>query len=176
MDNSLPTTALLLAAFCMTAAADEPPPSKPPTNLAELARHLKLREHVHPDVDGRITINNETVATLAESARVTVGRGSTRAPSNDWMEESDEGDRVIWRKRYERQQAKIDVCERRLAAVDRDIDLLNRQRLTPRVLARLETAQAKRIGLEEDLREQRGELARLIREARRHGAQPGWFR
>jgi hypothetical protein len=176
MDNPFPPTALLLAVLCAIAGAEEPAPSRPTNSLAEFARDLKLRGTTLTGDEGRITIDNETIAALGSAGRVTVGHGSSRPPATDWIERPDEGDRVIWRKRYERQQAKIDVCERRLAAVDRDIDLLNRQRLTPRVLARLETAQAKRIGLEEDLREQRGELARLIREARRHGAQPGWFR
>jgi hypothetical protein len=176
MNNPFPLVALLLTAFCVTAAAEEPPASRPPTSLTELARHLKLRGAALTDDDGRITIDNETVATAASAARVTVGSGSSRPPAADWITEPDESDRALWRKRFERQQAKIAACERRLAAVDRDIGLLNRQRVTPRVLARLEAARAKRIGLEQDLREQRRELVRLIREARRHGAQPGWFR
>ena len=174
MDNPFPFVALLLTAFCVT--ADEPPASRPPTSLTELARHLRLRGAALSDDDGRITIDNETVATVAAAGRVTVGSGSSRPPATDWITEPNESDRALWRKRFERQQAKIAACERRLAAIDRDIGLLNRQRVTPRVLARLEAARAKRIGLEQDLREQRGELVRLIREARRHGAQPGWFR
>jgi hypothetical protein len=48
--------------------------------------------------------------------------------------------------------------------------------LTASVLARIDRYELELEALDADIRSERSALAHLVREARQHGAEPGWFR
>jgi hypothetical protein len=175
--HSPPRIVLALAGVVTVAAfADEPPtPTPTPASLADYARRLTLRGTTF-DEEGRITIDNDTVQAIGRDRALVLGVAGYPALATPRPQAKESAVRKKWRSRYDAQQRRIAGVERVLEAVGRDIDRLNHQRLTPRVLARLEEARAKRAALERDLKRQRVELARLIRAARQEGAEPGWFR
>jgi hypothetical protein len=70
----------------------------------------------------------------------------------------------------------IAELERRRGLLEIEVDHLENQRMTIKTLARLRNAEAKLQMLDRETSVERAELARIVREARRHGAEPGWFR
>jgi hypothetical protein len=70
----------------------------------------------------------------------------------------------------------ITRLERRRHGIEDRIDLIENQRVTARTLARLQEAKLDLRAVDEEIRQEKLELGRLIREARRRGAEPGWFR
>ncbi len=66
--------------------------------------------------------------------------------------------------------------ERRRSLLEVEIDRIEDGPLTAKNLARLDHAEAKARVLDDEIRRKRAELSRIVREARRHGAEPGWFR
>jgi hypothetical protein len=82
----------------------------------------------------------------------------------------------MWRARFLNQRKAVTKIEARRSEVLADIEAINRERVTPRTLARLDRAKVKLRLVDKELRRARAELARIVREARRRGAEPGWFR
>ncbi len=169
--------ALLFAACCGAPVASEerPTPTPTPANLADYARQVRLRRDAASD-GTRITIDNENVETIGRDRALVLGVAAVPPVATPRPAKDERAVRTRWRSHYDAQRRRIADTERRIEAVDHDIDLLGRQRLTPRVMARLDSARAKLAELERELQRRRAELARIVREARRHGAEPGWFR
>jgi hypothetical protein len=84
--------------------------------------------------------------------------------------------RQRWRSRVLTQSARIATLEARRADVEAEIDRLERGSLDARTLDRIEKAEAKLARVDADIRREKAELSRMVREARKQGAQPGWFR
>jgi septal ring factor EnvC (AmiA/AmiB activator) len=188
------------ASCCLAAAllwsqaqgGDDPPLTVGgrPGRLAHLAARIELDRSAVGTDSGQIVISDHNLQTLAARGRLTavptaawsgpVGTSKNADKSSAQLADQERK----WRGRYRRQLAKVRTLETRLATLDRRLKALEdaatsvarslRQWAAAR--AKLESARSDRAALAERLDDERAELERIIREARREGAQPGWFR
>jgi septal ring factor EnvC (AmiA/AmiB activator) len=137
--------------------------------------------------DGSMVITNDTVERLGELGVLTSGSyevGSAEPSANrrgatDSKTEAKR--RTRWRRKVDEQRAQIAKVETELARVDAKIDSLEDAafaggRGAARIWARVEEAKRIRTIVESQLERERAKLAAIVREARKNGAQPGWFR
>jgi hypothetical protein len=126
---------------------------------------------------GSVVITTEDLAELAAEGAVTFGdyAAGHQLPFKP-VDPTGGAKRSVWRARYLNQRQAATKIEARRSEVLADIEAINRERVTPRSLARLDRAKAKLQLVNEELLRARAELVRIVREARRHGAEPGWFR
>jgi hypothetical protein len=166
-----------LVAFAHSVPAEEPVAraTPPPGTLATYAKKISLNSSALRDDNGRLTLTNANMAEVCANGTIILGVAAVaaRTPIKD---EPDDADRARWRKIYFKQRDAITVLERRRALLELEIDHIEDGRLDVRGLARLERAEAKLRLLDQEIRDEHNKLARIIREARRHGAEPGWFR
>ena len=174
MCHALGVISVLAAAALVTAENPTPTPTPQPGSLAAYASRLTLNRSRAGDGADRLMITNDNLEVFAAGGAVTLGAGPTgdAAPAK----QSDAAERAHWRKAYRKQSQVIAVVERRRTLIEVEIDHIEDGRLTAKNLARLDHAKAKARVLDEEIEQERGELARIVREARRHGAEPGWFR
>ena len=162
---------VMLAATASIATENPAPtPTPRPGTLAAYAGRISLRQ----TETGGVTITNENLVELAAAGAVTFGAASTRGAAPP--KQPDAAERTRWRTAYRRQRQVITGLERRRALIEVEIDHIEDGGLTARSLARLDRAKEKARVLDEQIKRERGELVRIVREARRHGAEPGWFR
>ena len=177
-DRSARVFAVLLMIPPAAFAADPPPqPTPRPGTLGAYAEKITLRRSRLCEEGGRLVLTNDNVATLGGTAAITLGavpaterRG--QRPSKDEIA----AERSRWRSVHQRQQEIVVGLERRRERLEIEIDSLENQRFTIKIAARLQTAEARLQQLDREIAVERAELARIVREARRHGAEPGWFR
>jgi hypothetical protein len=157
--------------------ADDPAarPTPQPGTLAAYAKKTTLNSSALVDDSGRLTLTNAKMAEIAADGRIILGV-TVVAARKPLKSEPGTAERARWRKVYFKQRDAIRALERRRALIEVEIDHIEDGRLDARGLARLERAEAKLRLLDKEIRDERNELARIVREARRHGAQPGWFR
>ena len=157
-------------AVAASVAGENPTPTPRPGTLAAYAGRISLRQ----TETGGVTITDENLAEFAARGAVTLGAASTRgAPP---PKQPDAAERTRWRTAYRRQRHVITGLERRRALIEVEIDHIEDGGLTAKSLARLDRAKEKARVLDEQIKRERGEFVRVVREARRHGAEPGWFR
>lgn len=171
---SLPCALLVPSAVF---SADRPTPTPRPGTLAAYAQKITLDRSLLGDESGRVILTNEEVAEIGACAAITLG--SVVTPSDHHSKKSGSGgsaERTRWRAAHRKQQKVIADLERQLSLLGVEIDHLEKQQRTPKILARLDRAEAKRRHLELETSRAREELARIVRDARRQGAEPGWFR
>jgi len=166
---------LLAAAHFVTAAEPVASATPEPGTLAAYAKTTTLKCTTLRDENGRLTLTNAKLAELGAQGTIILG-AATVAATTPIKGEPGAAVRTKWRKAYFRQRDTITALERRRALLEVEIDHIEDGRLDVRGLARLERAEAKLRLLEEEIRDERKELARIVREARRHGAEPDWFR
>lgn len=172
-------TWLMLLSVSHTAYATELPskPTPPPGSLGAYAEKIILRRSKLCDQNGRLVLTNDNVARLGRGAAITLGAVSpAETKGNRAPKAASTTERSRWRATHQRQQEVITGLERRRARLEVDIDSLENQRLTIKTMARLQAAEARLQLLDREIAVERAELARIVREARRHGAEPGWFR
>jgi len=163
------------AAVASVAAENpEPSPTPQPGTLAAYACRVTLDPTITGGRAGPVTITNENLAELAAVGAVTLGAVSMRGAAPE--KQPDAGERTRWRTAYREQRLVITGLERRRALLEVEIDHIEDGGLTAKNLALLDRAEAKARVLDEEIKHERSELARIVREARRHGAEPGWFR
>lgn len=167
-------TTVLLAAEAL--AADEPTrtPTPRPGTLADYASRVSLNAPAALDGSGEITITSSNLAELADRGRLI--RGAVEAPRPTASSASRSGDREHWRDRYFEQRRVVAALESKSARLAAEIDRLESGRLTAAVMARIDRAEIELRLLEREVRDAKSELRRIVRDARRHGAEPGWFR
>lgn len=166
-------------ASSLAAPTDEPTPSPTPRpgTLAAYASRTSLDRRAVDGETGRVIITSENLAELAEGGAMTVGAPTKGPPVPIGQRGGAEaGERGRWRGRYMKQSEVIAKLKRRRAGIEAEIDRINRESLSAQNLARLDRAREKLRLLDQEIRRERTELAKIVREARRHGAQPGWFR
>ncbi len=171
-----------IGAFAMitvvhSVAAEDPATKATPApgTLAAYARKTPLNGSALRDDSGRLTLTNANLAELSTQGTIILGVAAVAARTPPEGEPT-AAERAKWRKTYFKQRDVIASLERRRALLEVEIDHIEDGRLDVRGLARLERAEAKLRLLDADIRDERKELARIVREARRHGAQPDWFR
>jgi hypothetical protein len=169
--------AVAMLAVANAVASEEPVarPTPAPGTLAAYAKKTTLKSSALRDDHGRLTLTNAKLAELSTQGTIVLGAAAVaaRTPSDG---KPTAALRAKWRKTYFKQRDVIAALERRRALLEVEIDHIEDGRLDVRGLARLERAEAKLRLLEEEIRDERNQLARIVREARRHGAQPDWFR
>jgi hypothetical protein len=167
-------TTVLLAAAAL--AADEPirTPTPRPGTLADYASRVSLNAPAAVDGSGKITITSSNLAELAGRGGLT--RGAVEAHRVAAGPGSPAADRDLWRERYFKQRRVVAGLESKRARLAAEIDRLESGRLTAAIMARIDRAETELRLLEREVRDAKTELGRIVRDARRHGAEPGWFR
>lgn len=167
-----------VAATTFSAGAESTPtPTPRPGTLAAYASRTAINRTSVDAVTGQVTVTTENLEELAKGGTIIfgsplVGESATReTPAGPT-----ERERELWRKRHQKQRAVIAKLEARRSKVEVEIDHIKDGKLTIRNLARLDRAEAKLSLIEGEIRREQAALAKIIREARQHGAQPGWFR
>lgn len=169
------TVASLVVVHGVTAAEPVAKATPEPGTLAAYAQRTTLKSTTLRDDSGRLTLNNATLSELCEQGTIILGAAAVTV-KQPVTGEPTAAARTTWRMAYFKQRDVIARLERRRALLEVEIDHIEDGRLDVRGLARLERAEAKLRLLEEEIRDERRELARIVREARRHGAEPEWFR
>lgn len=163
------------AASAAAGSGDDPRPT--PTPRPRTLGDIKLKTVTGSDTDGRVVISDTNISELASRGSVSIGGktpfdrtgpGPRKTPSRS--------ERDRWRKKVLDQKKAIVELEKKRLRIEAQIDLIEDGRLTVRALARIQSAEIDLRAVEEEVRAEKAELGRLIREARRHGAEPGWFR
>jgi len=173
-----PAIAFLGCALCLSgsaSAADAPSPTPRPGTLAEYASRVRLRSTGASGAPAGLTLDRAALAELARQGTLTLGAVAI-GPSPPRATAATAADRERWRSRYLAQQRAVDGLERRRARLAAELDRLESGRLSAAVMARIDRAENGLRALDEDIRSERAELARIVRDARAHGAEPGWFR
>jgi hypothetical protein len=171
----------LVVAVAITAGPGaEPTPTPGPRTLGELACRIELEGDGVERRDGVLVITDESLERLGADAALTVagdGADVVELPLPSDREEGDrEAERTRWRQRYRRQAEVIGKLLERRRRLEHETHLIWQAPNSRRRSLRLDRARQELAGLDARLRRERQELARIVREARRHGAQPGWFR
>jgi hypothetical protein len=177
-DRSARVFAVLLLVPPAAFAADPPPqPTPRPGTLGAYAEKITLRRSNLCNESGRLVLTNDNVATLGGKAAITLGAVPTSERKGQRPSDREiAAERSRWRTTHQRQRDVVAGLERRRERLEIEIDHLEDQRFTIKVAARLQTAEARLQQLDREIAVERAELARIVREARRHGAEPGWFR
>lgn len=167
---------VVTAAIASTSAAEAPAPTRKPRprTLAEYAQRVQLEAPHGYGNRGCIVINTALLAEIARHG--TLIPGSVEISTDTPRSEASAEDRARWRKRYFDQRRAVEKLEQRRARVASDLDRLESGRLTAAVMARIDRTEAELETLDAEIRTARAELGRIVRDARRHGAEPGWFR
>jgi hypothetical protein len=159
-----------------SAAPDEPSPtpSPRPGSLADYASRVTLDASLATDGSGRVLITTANLAEIAQRGSLTPGAIETdRLPESAGPSPKD---RAVWRKRYLDQRRTVAALEKKRERIETEIDHLEDGRLTAAIMARIDRAENELRSLEAEIAQERDELARIVRDARLHGAEPGWFR
>jgi hypothetical protein len=170
---------LVLVSIATMVFAEEPPPKPTPRpgTLGAYARSITLKRSALEDEAGRLVLTNDSVAAHGAGAAITLGAVPTT--KRDGLNKADgtsSAERSKWRAAHKKQQRVIVGLERRRSLLEVEIDSLENQRLTLQTMARLQASEERLQLLDREIAVERAELARIVREARRHGAEPGWFR
>jgi len=166
-----------MAASAAVASTPSPTPTPRTRTLAEYAGRISLKTSGVADASGQIVISTETLSAIADGGTITIGgisvTGKARLPTPLAASPSE---RARWRAAHNKQTRVIVGLERRRALLEIEIHHIGDQSLTIKTMARLQRAEAKLRQLEDEISAERAELARIVRDARRDGAEPGWFR
>jgi hypothetical protein len=179
--NPLTSSLAFMIAFGVTStgAAVEPAPTPTPKagSLAALAAGRQLQRGTAAHNESPIVITDHNLGRFADDAVVTLmtSTAADAAPVEP-VAAVDPKLRQRWRTLVLRQRVVIAKLESKRRAVETEIDRLGRGRLDSKTLDRIEKAEAKLELVDAELARENTELSRMVRDARKQGAQPGWFR
>ena len=172
--------AVMVVFWNPVARAVEPPSPTPVPRagtLASLASTRSLARSPEADLSTPIVITDDNLAELADGAVVTMVSSTVAEFSEITVDaEEDPKTRERWRKKVLAQRKVIARAETKRDAVISEIDRLGRGRLDSRTLDRIAKAEVKLRAAEDEIKRAKAELSRIVGEARKEGAQPGWFR
>ena len=179
MENYREIALIVLALSLVAALADaedpQPSPTPRPKTLAAYAGSINLRRPVPSDADGGLTLSTQAVAEIAKRGTLTAG-GVSSGKSPETRPAISNSEKAKWQALVRKQRSVIAKLELKKDRIEKEIDLIEGGQLTARALARVEKAKIEHDFLEKEIRRARLELGKIIRDARQHGAQPGWFR
>ena len=160
-------------------AADSPPqkPTPRPGTLAALANTRLLNRA--PVIDGTdvILITNENLNVLGQGAALTIMTSTIAETANFEMEDPvDPKIREKWQRKVLAQSGVIAKLEARRDDADAELNRLEQGKLDSRTLDQIAKAEIKLRTIEKEIRQEKLTLSKIVREARKEGAQPGWFR
>ncbi len=178
-DTSCRIMAVASLLFCFTVSigsTDDPPrPTPRPGSLSAYAQNVTLDRSALGDGTSRLILTNDTIAGLAANGSITLGT-VTQVDRKKTKSVADNAERSRWQTAHHKQQQVIAALERRRSQLELEIDQIEDLSLTARTMARLEQSEAKLQMLDREIAAERAKLARIVRDARRRGAEPGWFR
>ena len=158
-------------------AADPPRPTPRPGTLGAYAKKVSLNRSALGDTTGRVVLTNDSVIGLAADGSITLGTvASAGRKKSKASGVADNAERSRWQAAHHKQRQVIVALERRRSQLETEIDQIEDLSLTAKTMARLERAESKLRHLDEEIAAERAALARIVRDARRRGAEPGWFR
>ena len=173
--------AVAFGLFCFAASfgstADPPRPTPRPGSLGAYAKKISLNRSTLSDESGRVILTNNNIAGLAAAGSITLGtvaqpgREKAKSPGG-----ADNAERSRWQAAHRKQHQVITALEKRRSQLETEINQIEDLGLTAKTMARLEQAESKLRHLDEEISREREELSRIVRDARRRGAEPGWFR
>ena len=158
------------------ASADTPPltPTPKPGTLAAYAGSITLDRDPGDDP---VFITTENLGALCEGGLLTTVAKPAGEPFEvDPATEVDPKTRDRWRKKVLSQRRAIANLEERRHIVEAEIDRLERGKLDSKTLDRIEKSETKLRTVEVEIKKENAQLSRIVRQARKDGAQPGWFR
>ena len=159
--------------------AEEPRPTPTPRagTLAAFAATTSLDRSSVRNETGPIVVTTDNLADLGMAGGVThVQDPIAPPPEVDLSRAPSAMTRAHWRKKVMAQSRVVAKLEGRSDGVEAEIDRLERGRLDSRTLDKIEKAEAKLKTIEAEIRREEQALSRIIGDARKEGAQPGWFR
>lgn len=177
------------------AKAVRPTPTPRPRTLADIAKTLRLRaaSKEQGQASGRIVITDSNLQEYAEKGGLTTASGQkprpgTRPPAlnagQSRAEAEQEAKRREWRAKYQKQAALVGSMKTRIKELDEQIPGLWRQFYAwddPAyrdgvIKPKLDKFLNERNALAKRLPQEEAKLPDIVEQARRDGAQPGWFR
>ncbi len=172
---------IVLAVSCAlwSFAGDDPPPPSPtpkPGTLAAIATARSLNRAPGVDESTPIVITNDNLERLGDGAALTVLTSTIAEAGEIETTKIDPKTREKWRRKVLAQSASITKLEAQGKQIETEIDRLGRGRLDGRALDRIAKAESKLRSIDEEIKRAKAQLSRIVREARKEGAQPGWFR
>ena len=171
--------AVALVMLSTTAFSSDPAPKPTPLpgTLGAYAKNITLDRSNLGEENGRVILTNDNVVILGSGGSIilgavaTDGRGKTKKAGV-----ADNAERARWQSAHHKQRQEIAALERRRSLLENEIDQIEDLGLTAKTMARLERAETKLLHLDQEIAREREALARIVRDARRRGAEPGWFR
>jgi len=169
-------------------------PTHNPNSLAEAAAKIKLRKT--PNAEGAgVVINNENLKSYAEKGKLTTASGqpsqakgvNAGAPgpgSKGQRKMSDEAKKAHWRGVYSRQKQLVESIEKRIKELNSEIPALQADFykwddpayrdgvIKPKIDQKMKELNE----LQKRLPVEKAKLPKILEDARRDGALPGWFR
>jgi hypothetical protein len=190
---------VILAVAVLISAETEPTPTATPRpagkqSLTDVAKDKKLNTEATGTTEGSIVITNENLQDLASKGRVTEAKPATaktaEGPNNPGivMVDPDEQEKLqrkyYWQQRYVAQLSKIRALRRQIKQLDVEIpglwnDFYSRDDPAYRdgvVKPKLDRTLNRREEIEQQLATEEPKLEQIKIEARKDGAEPGWFR
>ncbi len=158
--------------------------------LSDFASRIKLDRSSTDQATGELVIVNGNLDRLAANGWLSIGQESGAGPSGGdsgrkksarraKTTQGSDKRRSYWRKRFIRQRDLVEEQSTELARLDTKVDSLTDAwefKHDPKLALKLEQAKRNRREVQKNLQRERGQLQRIIREARQDGPQPSWFR
>ena len=168
---------LIATMLCPANARTADAPSPTPTPRPGVLGDIRLKTGTAADEGGPLVISNSNLADWAERGAVTLGEVRMSVPG-DRTENSSAvaAERERWRSRVKARRREIARLDHKRMRIEARIELIENGRLTVKALARIQQAESELEAVAREIADEKKELGRLIREARRRGAEPGWFR
>ena len=188
---------VLTGVIAFAVADPTPTPGPTPTGkqtLNEVAKDKKLNKEAAGEMGGPIVITNENLDDYASQGELTHIKGSIKNLAEgphaagvvmvDPEAHQANQRKYYWQQLYTQQMSKIASLKRQIQQLDRDIpglwnDFYSRDDPAYRdgvVKPKLDASLKKREELEAQLAHEEPKLERIKIDARRDGAEPGWFR
>lgn len=171
----------LFSLFWMSIAhsADSPPPTPTPKpgTLAAVAGSRPLQRVPGLSDTGIIVITDDNLSSLGQNAALT-SMTSTIAETGvfETHADVDPKTREKWRKKVLAQSSVIARIQARRFDAEAELNRLERGRLDGRALDRIAKAERNLQTIDTEIKSEKKQLSRIIRQARKEGAEPGWFR
>ena len=171
----------LFSLFWMSIAhsADSPPPTPTPKpgTLAAVAGSRPLQRVPGLSDTGIIVITDDNLSSLGKNAALT-SMTSTIAETDvfEAHADADPKTREKWRKKVLAQSRVIARIEARRVDAEAELNNLERGKLDGQTLDRIANVEKKLQTIDAEIKNEKARLSTIIRQARKEGAQPGWFR
>ncbi len=160
--------------------ATEPPGPRPtpkPGTLAAVASSRSLIRAPELDETGVIVITDDNLAQLGRGAALTLMTSTIAGPPPvETDHRADPKTREKWRKRVLAQSSVIARIQARRFDAEAELNRLERGRLDGQALDRIAKAERNLQTIDAEIINEKKQLSTIIRQARKEGAEPGWFR